>query len=532
MTNDIPGVTTKNNVIQMDENNHPLDKVRLSNQENSDLLSVAKGGGISLVGTVTTRGMSYIYNAVLIWGIGGDNFGLFTLGLTITTFASILTELGLGLGIVRFGAIYADNQSQISLHKTTMVALRLSLSIGLILLIIFFAVADLISFEIFHKPQLASLIRAFGLIIPIMAVANLLLAATRAIKIMRYTVYTETFQPFAALIIAIPMLILGMGVQALALSLVISYTLALGLAVYFYRKLIPNPNKDKNAHAVPIGQIIKFSIPLSLTKWIQYAYDRIEIIFLGLMPAVINVGIYKIAWSLAGLETMVRLSLDQILAPFSSDLSHRKRIFQLESLYKTTAKWSYTYALMLCLIITLFARPILNIFDPSYVSGVTVLVILSFAQLFNEGTGSCGTILIMSGRSDLSLINTIVSFVSSIALSWFLIPRFGLLGAGFAGAITIILVNSLRVIEVWATLKIHPLKRSFLKPTFAGFLSTAIILLLRSYVDSGTILINLVFIFLFATTYVALILIMKLDAEDIVVIRAATRRFNKFVHAG
>ncbi len=494
-------------------------------QQRKDLLSVVKGGGISFVGTTATRGISYIYNAVLIWGLGATNFGLFTLGLVIIYFASILTELGMDNGIIRFGAIYAENQSQVSIHKTTMVALRISLSIGLLFLLAILALATPLSNAVFHKPDLAPLIRAFGFVIPILAAQNLLLASTRALKIMKCSVYVTTLQQSSALIIAILLFLLKMGVQVIAVSLVVSYALALGLAIYYYLKTIPRNIPD--ARSLSIRELMKFSIPLSLTRWIQYANDRTEVLFLGFLPNVINVGIYRIAWSLAGLETMLRLSLEQILAPFSSDLSYRKKITHLENLYKTTAKWGFTFALLITLVYTLFAKQIMNIFSPAYIAGASVLITLAFAQLFNETTGACGTILIMSGRSDLSLLNTIVLLVSSIGLDWLLIPKYGLTGAAAAGAMTIILVNLLRVIEVWITLRIHPIKWSFIKPVIAGLMSTLVVAGVRLLSNSTSILDTILQVIVFITAYLLFILLMKLDVEDMLVIRALTHKFSK-----
>ncbi len=494
-------------------------------QQRKDLLSVVKGGGISFAGTTATRGISYIYNAVLIWGLGAVDFGFFTLGLVIIYFASILTELGMDNGIIRYGAIHAENQSQVSIHKTTMVALRISLSIGILFLLAILALANPLSNTVFHKPELTPLIRSFGFIIPILAAQNLLLASTRALKIMKCSVYVTTLQQSSALVLAIILLALKMGVQVIAISLVVSYVLALGLAVYFYLKIIPR--NIPGARPFSISELMKFSIPLSLTRWIQYANDRTEVLFLGLLPNVVNVGIYRIAWSLAGLETMLRLSLEQILAPFSSDLSYRKKISHLENLYKTTAKWGFTFALLITLVYTLFAKQIMNIFSPAYIAGASVLIALAFAQLFNESTGACGTILIMSGRSDLSLLNTIILLVSSIGLDWLLIPKYGLSGAAAAGAATIILVNFLRVIEVWITLHIHPIKWSFIKPVIAGLMSTLVIAGVRLISNTNSVLDTILQVIVFISAYLLFIWLMKLDAEDMLVVQALARKFIK-----
>jgi O-antigen/teichoic acid export membrane protein len=502
-------------------------EIFIPNQRDKDILTVAKGGSTVFIGKVSQRVIAYAYSAALIWGIGAVNFGLFTLTQTIILFVGVISSLGLNLGIVRFGAIQAQNEERYSIHRATMIALRISLPFGFILLLILIWGADFIAGNIFNKPELAPLLRVLGFSVPFMVVQFLLLAATRALKIMKYSVSVWIIQPLTALLLAILLMVLGLGIQAVVFAFVVSYVIGSGLALKFYLNAVPR--KGQTEEEFPWRQMIKFSLPLSFVKWIEFANQRTEIIFLGLIPGAIDVGIYKIAWSLAGLETIFRESLEWILAPFSSDLSYRKEIKQLEVLYKTTAKWSLTGGLMFFLMFALFSETIMSVFDPIYVTGAQTLVLLGFAQLINASTGPCGTVLIMSGRSDLSLLNTIVLFTVSITLDWSLIPRFGLTGAAWAGAIAVILVIILRVVEVWWTLKIHPFKWSMLKPLFAGLISFALIFLLQAVLNSGGLAVDMVYGLIFCVVYISIIYLLKLDADELLVLKAMRHRITGFI---
>lgn len=497
-------------------------EIDLKDQQDRSILDIARGGGVVFIGTVGTRALSYIYSLALIWGLGAGSFGQFTLALAVVMFIGLVSTFGMPQGILRFGAIQALEEGKAGVHRVTISALRLTVPISLALTAAVILLAGELSTLIFHKPELADIIRLLALAIPFMSLQSTLLAGTRALKIMKYSAIVWVAQPLTALLLAILFILGGGGAESAALAYGISYLFGAGLALFYYLRLFP-PEERRGGY-FSLRKMLKFSIPLSLTEWMHFTNERIEIFFLGMLPGTVDISIYKIAWSLAGLETMLRLSLEQILAPFSSDLTHRREIAQLEGLYKATAKWGFLGALMIFLVYALFSREILQFFDPALAVGSSILIALAFAQLFNEFTGPCNTILIMSGRSGLTLFNTIFIFIYNVAAGWLLIPRYGLTGAAIVGASAVILINIMRVVEVWLTLKIHPWKLSFLKPIAAGLAAAGIILLARQLGWLQTLLADLIAILVFCAAFLALVFLLKLDAEDQVVVEAMKRK--------
>ncbi len=503
----------------------PAVEAGTATRQEQDLITVVKGGGISFAGTTVVRVVNYVYSMVLVWGLGGDTFGLYTLATAIVTFVGVVAELGLGLSVVRFGAI-DDEQGRSNVHRVTMSSLLISTPIALLACAVILATANPLATNVFHKPELGPLLRLLAWTIPLMSIESMLIAATKARKLVKYTAFVVMTQAVSALCLAAASMILKLGTTAIVLSFVISYGIADVLAVIFYLRVIP---RESGPQSFTTGEIMKFALPLTFMKWIQYVNDRTEVFFLGLWSSTLYVGIYRIAWSLAGLETMLRLSLEEILAPFSSDLSHRQEIKQLGSLYKTTAKWSFTGALLLVVAYALFGTPILKVFDPSFAIGASVLVALGVAQLVNEATGACGTILIMSGRSDLSFLNTVVLFVSSVVLDWLLIPPYGLWGAALAGAATVILINIMRVLQVWSLLKIHPFSWSFLKPIVAGLVAGLAIWGAQQVLPATMAWQHLVYAMLFALIYIAAIVLQKLDADDMLVLHTVGSKVSGLI---
>jgi len=203
--------------------------------------------------------------------------------------------------------------------------------------------------------------------VPFVGLQSTFLAATRSMREMKYTSIVGVVQPLVALVLAFAFHLAGISLLGAVIAYVISFVIGTVLGLIFYLRMIPV--EDRIAQPYPVGPMLQFSVPLSMNEWMHYANERTEIFFLGLLPGSVGISIYKIAWSLAGLETLLRLSLEQILAPYSSDLSHRKEISRLSILYKTTAKWGFTVALMVFLVYVVFGREVMGFFDQTLVSG-------------------------------------------------------------------------------------------------------------------------------------------------------------------
>jgi len=490
-----------------------------------DLVNIAFGGGIAFIGQISTRGLSYLYNFALIWGLGVESFGLFILGMTIVSFIGIIASMGMPLGVIRFGAMNLSKFGKSGAHRVLISAVKIVIPSSVVFAIATYFGAEGIANLVFRKPELGAIIKLLSWGIPFIGLQNVFLAATRSMKEIKYTTIVGVVQPSLALILAMILVLSGMDIPGAVYAYNISYIIGAGLGLVYYLRMIPK--NERKGQPFGIRKMLKFSIPLSITEWVHYANERIEVFFLGLLPGAAVISIYKIAWSLAGLETLLRLSLEQVLAPFSSDLVHRKEIAQLESLYKATAKWGFSAALMLFFVFSLVGNQLMRIFNINDPLGVSVLLVLAASQLFNEVTGACNTILIMSGRSNLTMMNTILLLAMNFGLNYWLILQYGLIGAAIAGAASVIIINVLRVLEVWWTMKIHPFKFSLIPPAVIGSGVSILIYLIQVFLLNDTIWVNLGMGILFCLIYLLIVTNMFLDHEDQYVLEAFKKRLRR-----
>ncbi|MBC8385414.1 MAG: polysaccharide biosynthesis C-terminal domain-containing protein, partial [Candidatus Cloacimonetes bacterium] len=237
-----------------------------------------------------------------------------------------------------------------------------------------------------------------------------------------------------------------------------------------------------------------------------------------------EIGIYNICLKLALMVSLSLTSLNMIFSPTLSGLFARREKKLVEKLYKTTTKWILTISLIAFGILILFSKPILSIFGPAFINGTNILILLVFGDLINSGVGSVGTILLMSGRSKLVLINTIGITIVTGIFCLFLIPRYGMLGAALSRTITVILANIVRLLEVHYYENIHPYKLSFIKPIMAFGISFPVFFFGIRYFEPMSKLEFLLGVFLFLVLFSFLIWLFRLDSEDRYILKLIKNR--------
>jgi O-antigen/teichoic acid export membrane protein len=82
--------------------------------------------------------------------------------------------------------------------------------------------------------------------------------------------------------------------------------------------------------------------------------------------------------------------------------------------------------------------------------------------------------------------------ISNVVANYIMITTYGFVGAAVASALTLALVNLLRLLEIWVLERYYPYTRRFLKPIVATIIVAASIGLIRSellsYGVSGIVL--------------------------------------------
>jgi len=240
-----------------------------------------------------------------------------------------------------------------------------------------------------------------------------------------------------------------------------------GLGFYFLRKIFPEFTSI--SRRIYQGcELLRFSIPMLLIGISYFLLTYTDRIMLGYFKKASDIGIYNAASVISSQLTLFLSAFIAIFSPMVSDLYNRGDLKRLEKLFTVVTRWVLTLTFPLFITLAIFSRDVMLIFGPEFGIGWKVVILLGVAQLINVGTGPVGVILQMTGKQDIDFANGIVLLFSNIGLNIWLIPTYGILGAAIATAISLILIHTLRLIEVIKILKMFPYDKHCVKPIIAG----------------------------------------------------------------
>ena len=171
-------------------------------------------------------------------------------------------------------------------------------------------------------------------------------------------------------------------------------------------------------------------------------------IFLGIFAENADVGIYNAAARTANLMNFLLVSVNTIAAPKFAELFHINDMQGLKRSAQDSTRLMFWLSLPVFIIVMIFSKNIMGIFGDQFITGTAILMILSTSQFVNVSTGSVGYLLMMSGNEKLLRNNIFGVAIINIILSVWLIPKYGMLGAGVVSAISLTLQNVISLLLV------------------------------------------------------------------------------------
>lgn len=457
----------------------------------------------------------YLLSTLLIAKILDVNsFGLYSLGWAVVGIGATLSGLGFSMIPSKFVPFY-QHEDKIGklrdflkfLFKCQIIA---SVSVTLLLILS----SKFISINIYHKIGLPLFLILLSGLIPFQKLFELFGAVFRGFKKVNYAVYVQGFfEPSYRFLALLAVFLLGGSIKSVFFVLYSGVILALILFVTLYRKLIVKTFLDKPSPVLSCDRrdVMLYSLPLLGISIISYLMQRTDILMIGYFLSPDKIGIYNIAFKMSLVVALSLLALDSIFAPIISELYTKGDHKKLSLAYKSFTRIIIYVSAFTFSAILFLSKPILSVIGKDFLPGVYPLIILSVGQLINVSVGPAGSILTMTKYPRINLYNSIGLLSINIVLNLILIPRYGMLGAAIATSTSIILINLLRILEVYALFKIHPFSLSYLKP----FASLVISLLAAAGAMHLTNITNNLILFgVFTLAYLVSVFVLGISQEE------------------
>lgn len=491
-------------------------------------LTVAKNAGLGFGGNLISMALRVAISIAITRSIGPESYGIYVLALAIISFFETLAVLGMGNTVVKFVSQFKTANDSPRLRGTILYTAGVAIVLSTVLCIALVYMAPSLIHHLFEKPPLIPVLVVMALSLPFSTLTTIFLASLQGIKFVKHQILVDQLlNPLFRLAFVILALSLDYHLQGVAWSYVLSQFFAAMLSAFFLLRNLPEMAQGARV-TIEAKTLTLFSIPLLFSALFNRLMARLDILLMGHFLPAAMVGIYGTAQRFMPLIGLPLGAFNNIFAPIIADLFHRDRKETLEDQFKIVAKWIFMTTLPIFVLFTSFSKEILSVFGSAFTAGSEVMILLCIGQMVNAASGSSGFILVMTDKPQANLLNSALLCVMSTILNLYFVPRYGIVGAAWASALSITILQIVRLAEVWHFLRIHPYRRDFMKPFFSG--SAAFLLLVIALYfskDGGGVMMIFPWFLLFLLTYTGLLWVLKLSDEDRLILCVLQRKFFK-----
>lgn len=444
-------------------------------KEKKILNTLAKGAGLTAVGMLISKAITYFYRIAVGRFIGPEAYGQLSLGLAVIGITSVFVKLGLDDAIKNFVPKARERDDLGELKGIVLSSAQIISFSGLLIGSVVFFSADFIAASFFNSPSTAPIIRVFAFVPLFSRLASVFIDTTIGFNTIKYHVLTvRILQNVIQLLVTLVLIYFSFGVIGAAYGWLAGVVATIFIGFYFMeRKLGPiifTDEKPKYQHS----KLLKYSYPLVLSGAVGTMLGWADTALLGYFMDDTAVGFYNAALPTALLVILPTQALGSLALPSMSELDEKEDGDPEEAL-KTLARWGFSLTFPAFLIMALFSSETLHLlFGREYAVAGTALAVLAFGNLFNAAAGQVGGFLKSTNHTKVILYSNVVSLVLNLSLNLLLIPRMGIVGAAIATASSTALFIVLLIAEAYRREGIHPFHPRMLRSVAAGLLSLGV----------------------------------------------------------
>ena len=464
------------------------------NDTHRHLTHIARGGALGLFGAGISAGAGFVLVLIVTNLYSPNTAGLFftatSLFLLLLAVATLGTETGLVRFLLRYEAQGRHGDIPPTLHTAFRTTLGVSLVVALAVLVFADPLADLIGLD---GQGAATSLRVLAVVLPFATWNSLAMAGTRAFGRMRTTVVVDKIarsaaQPLFVLLVAL----IGADLLGLTVAWAVPYALAAIISSRIFRKFLARrgtfqQGEPTKSYRELRREFWRFTWPRSITRVSQMAIQRVDIILIAALRSPMEAAIYTAATRFVALGQFGTQAIQQVVQPKFTALLAKEETESLKDVYQISAAWSMALAWPMYVVVGSAPLAYLAIFGQEYADqGVDVVILMSVAMLFAVATGPADTLLLMSGRSALSLANSLTALALDIGLCLLLIPKMGITGAALAWAVAVSIRCILAVVQTRFTMRIVSFGPAAIAAAAANLVCFAVpLLLLGRVTDIG-----------------------------------------------
>jgi O-antigen/teichoic acid export membrane protein len=440
------------------------------NIETEPYKKASKATFFIFAGIVTGILISFLNWVMIIRYLTPEDFGFYSLVITIVTLASSISYLGLSEGVTRYISFYRGKNNPSHIWGCISSSIRISLVLGLFLLFSLILLSKPIA-KFYNIKELATGINIYAFSIPFAAVFTILFSIFRGFELtLPKVLFNDFLRNIFFLSAVIFVIFFNLKVVGIIYAALISIVIAFLIFAAYSKIKIPKLIKPDSK--VKVGKdLIIFSLPLWIFVIISTLVNITDTLMLSYFCDMEKVGLYNGALRLSKYLPIFLTSVNFIYLPITTNFFSQGQKHQVKDIYAFTTKWIVLLSFPIFLLFFLSGKQVLIlILGENYASSYYVLRLLSLGMFFTLFVGPNGSTLLALGETRPLILYSILVFVFNIVLNYIFIPMWGIIGAAFTTMLSFTLISFLISLKLYKLSSIHPFSLNYLLFVIVSFL--------------------------------------------------------------
>lgn len=309
------------------------------------------------------------------------------------------------------------------------------------------------------------------------AFANIIGASSKAHLTMVWDAALGGARPLLLLVTSVGAYLIGGGLTELLASYFVSMVLLALMSLIPFVRYFDWREVVKNIRPVWDSSIVHFAVPHALNHTLTLYITRLDTILLGALGvAPADLAWYATASYLTSNLQQLRIVFSTALAPVVARHHFRHEREALSDLLSRTTGWVTSLLPVFAFLIIILRRDILALVDPSYArQGDQFILVLLIPASVSCAFGLAGNFITYTGHTRVTLMNGILIGVLNTGLNLLWIPRYGLMGAASATALSAVIVGVLQLVELRVLERVRIRPRDAWTPYAAAAVGAAVL---------------------------------------------------------
>jgi O-antigen/teichoic acid export membrane protein len=414
---------------------------------------VARGAVVNVLGTAG-KAMIPVFYVLVARLFGPATLGVYYLAVTMIEVANALSVSGFSDGVLMFASRSAgragDPEAEDRLYRAIASGFLFTVGISALLIVLAHLGGPELLLRHYPQPGLLGAVQAMAWSLPLIGIPTIVIAATKALLIMRWDAILLGFvRPLSLIVLALVAWLLDAGLDGLVRGFVATQGLvaAISLAVfgrYFsWRRLLAELARFRL-----LRELAWFALPQNLNMTFNQLIGNLDLMVLGAFGfAPEALGFYGMASQIARQVRQAKLAFSTAYAPVIARYHGQGNRAALSESFTTVARWTTIIGLPIALAVAVVREDLLGIFHPSFVGDSTFMLLLLVAPVLSCSFGIAGNIVVMTGHSLWNLANSLFVAGLNLLLLWLLVPQLGMFGAALASLAAATVITGAQLVE-------------------------------------------------------------------------------------